>query len=145
MSKPLEEGFTGLVEENPVQRERQRGPGFGSQKDKFEQNRLNLTDARGEKSKNSVQCDADRFDLLWSDKDGGLDPTAAAIPKHFTPIDNDIAAVERQMMADAPKANYELKDVFDDSYRDLLKDDKSLANPNSSIKPNKVDDDEFDF
>ena len=48
----------------------------------------------------------------------------ASAPKHFSAIDDNIDEIERKMMADAPKVdpNYKIEDIFDQSYKDLMKE-----------------------
>lgn len=56
---------------------------------------------------------------------GSIDPTSPAKKGHFQPANVDIDEIERKMMADAPKAQestYKIEDVFDQSFKDLLKD-----------------------
>ena len=68
---------------------------------------------------------------------GLLDPVGPSAPKkHFQAIDDNIEDIERKMMQDAPKpqeGNYKIEDIFDQSYKDLMKDGKAVIDANQSI------------
>eukprot|EP00997_Jenningsia_sp_PLL12_P007475 NODE_4118_length_695_cov_177.221362_g3491_i0.p1 GENE.NODE_4118_length_695_cov_177.221362_g3491_i0~~NODE_4118_length_695_cov_177.221362_g3491_i0.p1 ORF type:complete len:156 (-),score=57.29 NODE_4118_length_695_cov_177.221362_g3491_i0:126-593(-) len=153
MSKS-DEGFAPLVDEHATQRVRPRGPGFQNAVETNRANRMALADSidRPEKLRSNVHHD-DKIDLfLGQDKDGFLDPVAA--PKKFVTITDNIDEVERQMMRDAPKppeeGQYKVEDVFDQSFKDLMKDGKSVVatsittESESPQEKKKCDEDEFD-
>ena len=58
---------------------------------------------------------------------GSLDTSSPVTKKiHYQAVDE----IERKMKESAPKAqegNYKIEDIFDQSYKDLMKDGKSLA------------------
>eukprot|EP00668_Euglena_longa_P028829 GGOE01036156.1.p1 GENE.GGOE01036156.1~~GGOE01036156.1.p1 ORF type:complete len:155 (+),score=11.59 GGOE01036156.1:100-564(+) len=152
MSK--DEGFIGLVDETQ-KRARPRVATSGGQTEKFKQNRASLEfggfqAVRLNAAGSGIIPEGEHIDLFLGDnKDGSLDP-ASPNPKksHFQAIDQDVDEIERKMMADAPKAqegNYKIEDVFDQSYKDLMKDCSSSIATQSIAAMNKPsEDDEFD-
>ena len=69
-----------------------------------------------------------RVHLLPPLVSGSLDTSSPSKKAHFQPANVDIDEVERKMMADAPKpqeGNYKIEDVFDQSFKDLMKDGTS--------------------
>lgn len=149
MSK-VDDRFTAVVDDNKQKRARPRGPGCGGQAEKYKQNRGALDVGDKPVAKDSRQVfpnpSDDKIDVFLSDQDGFLDPREAAPKKHFGAIDDNIEDIERKMMADAPKAQegtYKIEDIFDQSYKDSMKEGKSVVSESISTE-DKGDDDEFD-
>uniref|UniRef100_A0A7S1I798 Uncharacterized protein n=1 Tax=Eutreptiella gymnastica TaxID=73025 RepID=A0A7S1I798_9EUGL len=147
----VDERFTAVVEEVSQKRSRPRGPGCGGQAEKYKQNRSEVLEPKGTRVSESgsvaPRTPDDKIDVFLSDKDGFLDPMASA-PKHFAAIDDNIDEIERKMMADAPKAdpNYKIEDIFDQSYKDLMKEGAtSVVAESISAQGQNDNDDEFDF
>eukprot|EP00667_Euglena_gracilis_P027398 EG_transcript_33825 len=153
MSK--DEGFIGLVDENSQKRARSRVATSGGQAEKFKQNRASLEfgdfqPVRLNAAGSGIIPEGEHIDLFLGDnKDGSLDP-ASPNPKksHFQAIDQDVDEIERKMMADAPKAqegSVKMEDVFDQSYKDLMKDGKpSITTQSIAAAGKPSEDDEFD-
>jgi hypothetical protein len=149
----VEQSFTALVDDNAsTRRQRPRGPGHQSQADKTRQNRLALAESILERDSllNSIASSSgshERIDLSIE----GLHDSGAPVNtrQHFQAIDDNIEEIERKMMMDAPKAltqeeQYKIEDIFDQSYKDLIREDKSIVT-SSIVKPVPLaDDDEFD-
>eukprot|EP01006_Ploeotia_vitrea_P005308 TRINITY_DN11696_c0_g1_i1.p2 TRINITY_DN11696_c0_g1~~TRINITY_DN11696_c0_g1_i1.p2 ORF type:complete len:156 (+),score=36.23 TRINITY_DN11696_c0_g1_i1:55-522(+) len=145
------EAFTALCDDKQ-QKGRTRHTGFQSQKEKNKQNREALADTIGEwqareaeKKAKPANTTTHEIDLdIAVGQDGCLDPTAGknTKKKHFTSIDENVEDIEKKMAADAPKAQTKLDDVFDQSYKDLMRDTKSVVT--GTIAQGKADDDEFD-
>jgi hypothetical protein len=166
MSK-VDPAFTPLVDENAAtRRQRPRGPGYQGQTEKFRQNRLALAESL-ERDRVVGNSDAtsspshpgdEKIDLdLCGERDAGFfdSSTAAATSsadnnkKHFRAIDNNIEEIERKMLMDAPKPlspdeQYKMEDIFDQSYKDLLREDKTVVTSSIAKPATAPDDDEFD-
>jgi len=153
MSK-CDERFTGLAEDSSQGRPRPRAAASGGQSDKFRQNRAqlefsDLQPSRPGATGSGIVPDSDHIDLfLGNNKEGSIDPTSPAKKGHFQPANVDIDEIERKMMADAPKAQestYKIEDVFDQSFKDLLKDGTTTLASQSICAAGKAsEDDEFD-
>eukprot|EP00996_Jenningsia_fusiforme_P005137 NODE_6048_length_612_cov_54.348135_g5644_i0.p1 GENE.NODE_6048_length_612_cov_54.348135_g5644_i0~~NODE_6048_length_612_cov_54.348135_g5644_i0.p1 ORF type:complete len:131 (+),score=21.60 NODE_6048_length_612_cov_54.348135_g5644_i0:75-467(+) len=128
----MDSSFTPIVGEN--QSSRPSFPHHPSQEEKNKKNRLENASMDPFNFPKSTFGDTEKIDLVVE----GTEKT-----KHFRAIDNDIQEIERQMMADAPKPEeYKLEDIFDQSYKDLMKENSSLVT--ESISTSSTGDDEFD-
>eukprot|EP01004_Peranema_trichophorum_P010187 NODE_8955_length_631_cov_63.236220_g8327_i0.p1 GENE.NODE_8955_length_631_cov_63.236220_g8327_i0~~NODE_8955_length_631_cov_63.236220_g8327_i0.p1 ORF type:complete len:150 (+),score=26.78 NODE_8955_length_631_cov_63.236220_g8327_i0:77-526(+) len=146
----MSDEFTSIGEDPGAKAARVRHRAHPSQQEKNRENRSNLSAHVPDKSKSHVHpADSEGIDIFLSDKDGTLDPTAPAPKKHFQPISGNIDEVEKRMMEDAPKplpeGQYKVEDIFDLSYKDLMKDDKSVVATSISDEKQKKKDEEDEF
>eukprot|EP00906_Rhabdomonas_costata_P019374 RCo028311 len=155
------DAFTSICDENAARRVRPRGPGYQSQAEKNRMNRLALAETLGDREwAGGPSGGGEKIDVVMgSDKNGLLqDPAAPA--KHFRSIDSNVEEIERRMMQDAPKPpqqdEYKIEDVFDQSYKELLRDDHSMITKSIAVQGTGTSiqspsgasssaDDEFDF
>eukprot|EP01062_Namystynia_karyoxenos_P000864 TRINITY_DN10304_c0_g1_i1.p1 TRINITY_DN10304_c0_g1~~TRINITY_DN10304_c0_g1_i1.p1 ORF type:complete len:187 (+),score=64.31 TRINITY_DN10304_c0_g1_i1:80-562(+) len=147
------DSFHALFNESAGKQNRRTVPMSGGSAEKHRANRQELSGASAARKPHGGTGD---IDLAFLDdptaisRDRAAASCAAATLAGERVITDNVEAVERQMLADAPQGDYQLDSPFDQAYKDMMRDKKSIVAHDCDAETKRHqgkeadDDDEFD-